>query len=463
MAQKILKMTKTITECQSLVHSSHSKLEVGKAIWWNWKDEDVDKVKTVLTSLFEQVNFGIPNSVRSRALQLAFSAEGLHSLGIAPEAIKACGGSFAQGITTTRLNRALGDLDAASPSNWYWSDRTTYLMLLVYADTEKHLVKIYEKLTKMRDEARIKEIHTVTTRLPSDGREPFGFADGISNIRPNFGESAKRGNADLVPPGEVVLGLPDALGVTESKGWLGDGGSFLVGREIQQDVRSFWAFWSEKGGDEENAVWLASKAMGRWPNGMPITGSTAHEQPEWNRKKLDFDFVEDRYGDQCPLGSHIRRANPRNGLDPEHPERSARITSAHRLLRRGRRYGAPAPAKWFPKALKETSAAQIQANPEADRGLLFICLVGDIARQFEFVQQTWLNNSRFVNLSGGVDPISAGQRLFGDEGIFVLPECPIRQRINGLRSFTLVQGGGYFLLPSKSALKQIISSFEPSE
>ncbi len=457
MAKKIIIMTNPIAECQSLVHSSHKKLRFGAAIWWAWTEENVPHVRETLASIFNQVNFGIPDSKRTQALQIAFSAQGLTLLGVGEDAIQACGRSFSRGVTTARLNRALGDRDEADPLHWHWTDQTAHLLVLVYANSNEHLIDVCDNLDKLRAQANIRQVHRLTISLPEDHREPFGFVDGISNIRPSFDKSTKTRGSDLVAAGEVVLGLKDELGVTESKGWLGDGGSFLVGRQIQQDVKRFWQFWEEKGSDQESAVWLASKAMGRWLNGMPISGSAPHPQPTYDPEGLAFDFVEDQYGYQCPIGSHIRRANPRNGLDPHHPKRSARISATHRLLRRGRKYGGPAPSEWFPEILAETTVASPHADPDADRGLLFICLVGDIARQFEFVQQTWLNNSRFVNLSGGVDPISPGQHLFGDEGIFTIPHNPLRQRIKGLQSFTLVRGGGYFLLPSKSAMQRILS------
>ena len=56
----------------------------------------------------------------------------------------------------------------------------------------------------------------------------------------------------------------------------------------------------------------------------------------------------------------------------------------HRILRRGRKYGA--------------TVTDRHTDDGAERGLLFICLNADIARQFEFVQQTWLLNKNFATL-----------------------------------------------------------------
>jgi len=58
----------------------------------------------------------------------------------------------------------------------------------------------------------------------------------------------------------------------------------------------------------------------------------------------------------------------------------------------------------------------------ADRGLHFICLNSDIERQFEFVQQTWINNPVFAGLDGEVDPL-VGNLKKGDAIFTVLSPC----------------------------------------
>ena len=50
-----------------------------------------------------------------------------------------------------------------------------------------------------------------------------------------------------------------------------------------------------------------------------------------------FDFTDDAQGLHCPIGSHIRRSNPRS-TGSETPEGSLKVTLRHRILRRGRNY-----------------------------------------------------------------------------------------------------------------------------
>ncbi len=132
--------------------------------------------------------------------------------------------------------------------------------------------------------------------------------------------------------------------------------------------------------------------MGRWRNGAPL--ALRPTEPEQPAKTIampedvmvnDFAYAQDDpQGLRCPLGAHIRRANPRDGLRPGDDLQQA-ITNRHRLLRRGRVYEIP--------------------GREAEKGIMFTCLCADLERQFEFVQQTWIGSSSFHGLTGEVDPI----------------------------------------------------------
>jgi deferrochelatase/peroxidase EfeB len=178
----------------------------------------------------------------------------------------------------------------------------------------------------------------------------------------------------------------------------------------------------------------------------------------------DFTYEADPRGERCPLGAHIRRSNPRNAdLPPGSPGILSRLsrmlgldaaardqdlvasTRFHRLLRRGRVYGAGAP-----------SAAGTSPGP--DTGIHFICLAANIKRQFEFVQSAWLMGSRFAGLNES-DPL-LGHRL-PDPGNtptdgFSMPQADgPDQRLSGLPQFVTVRGGAYFFLPGIRALRYL--------
>jgi deferrochelatase/peroxidase EfeB len=122
------------------------------------------------------------------------------------------------------------------------------------------------------------------------------------------------------------------------------------------------------------------------------------------------------------------------GKDPKQARISA---NRHRLLRRGRSYGA--------------RIADPRVDDGVDRGLHFICLNADLERQFEFVQQTWINNPVFAGLYQEVDPLLGPQE--GGSAPFTIPHDPVRLRVPGLQRFVSVRGGAYFFLPGIRALR----------
>src|SRR5262249_27674023 len=132
--------------------------------------------------------------------------------------------------------------------------------------------------------------------------------------------------------------------------------------------------------------WVAAKMVGRWKDGTSLVRNP-HGPGSAGGAVPDNDFVfglEDADGLRCPFGAHIRRANPRESLDPSAPE-GVEITNRHRILRVGRGYRA--------------------GENREKRGLMFMCLNADIERQFEFIQQTWVRAPSFHGLEKEVDPL----------------------------------------------------------
>jgi deferrochelatase/peroxidase EfeB len=153
----------------------------------------------------------------------------------------------------------------------------------------------------------------------------------------------------------------------------------------------------------------------------------------------EFDFADDPHGYGCPVGAHIRRANPRGSfsLAPVSLQRANR----HRLLRRSRLYGT-----------RVERNDRRSAGPDgSDRGLLFVALNSDFERQFEFINQNWINNSGFSGLQSERDP------LVGRDPTrrFTIPGLPARTRVEGLPPFVTVKGGEYFFLPGIDALRYL--------
>jgi Dyp-type peroxidase family len=294
----------------------------------------------------------------------------------------------------------------------------------------------------------------------TQSKEHFGFRDGISQPA-LFGDPATPlPGQDVLQPGEIILGyrneygcLPisptvaatvrgaDALPAMGERRDLGRNGTYLVFRKLAQDVAGFWR-WIDAQAHVGEPEWLAARCMGRWPSGAPLALSPHRDDAALGadtRRNNLFGFDHDRAGLGCPLGSHVRRANPRDGHPaiPD-PEESQRVVNRHRIVRRGRPYG--------------PSLAQPRGGVDdgIDRGLLFVALNASIKRQFEFVQQTWLTNEKFAGLDDDKDP------MVGDNdgtGFMTIPRDPLRLRLQGVPRFVTVRGGGYFFLPGMRTLR----------
>jgi deferrochelatase/peroxidase EfeB len=183
----------------------------------------------------------------------------------------------------------------------------------------------------------------------------------------------------------------------------------------------------------------------------------------------DNDFrhgEDDPLGLYCPIGSHIRRANPRDSFRPGH-EITLQINNRHRLLRRGRTYSS---AFDTPQDAGLIDAGWVRRDTETvppvekEEGTFFMCFNANIERQFEFVQQTWINADGFHGGRHGPDPLITPKQkgdtfiIPGSEESLALDMCPMsRAEGEGVAQpapvdFTRTVAGGYFFMPSKQAL-----------
>jgi deferrochelatase/peroxidase EfeB len=194
----------------------------------------------------------------------------------------------------------------------------------------------------------------------------------------------------------------------------------------------------------------------------PISGISPRDAAQ-----NEFTYDEDSNGSRCPFGAHIRRANPRNADLPPSSGFLARMlhilgfgnatfrddviasTRFHRMIRRGREYG---PRLDPDEALSD--------RPDTDEhGIHFICIVANILRQFEFVQNSWIMGTKFDAMTEESDPLLGNRQL--------VPGCPftdtfsltqetgVRTRILHMPQFVTVRGGAYFFLPGIRALRYL--------
>ena len=447
------------------------------------------------------------NPPPATALQVAFTVEGLRALRVPDAVIEAFSHEFVSGMTQESRSRRLGDLEANSPSNWAWGngDKVPHLLAMFFAQPD-HLDAFKESSTGAvwNDAFEVTWLYTANL----DGIEPFGFVDGISQPKVDWEQQRNmlEGQIDygnVVALGEFLLGyrneygkytdrpLVDTNAVTADllnaedapeKKDIGRNGTYLVMRDLQQDVRRFWQFLNKHTrGDLAFMERLATAMVGRTRDGDPLVpirpepipgiGPDADEVRQ-NR----FTFESDPEGVVCPFGAHVRRANPRNTDYPGRPAtllskivtmlgfgpkgfRDDLISSVryHRILRRGREYG---------PGLSPQDALEPAPPDDPRRGLHFICLNGNILRQFEFLQNAWIANTKFDAMSGESDPLLGNrQPIWGCPvtNDFNIPKGDgLRQRVSGLEQFVTVRGGAYFFLPGLRVLRYFAQIGAPS-
>jgi len=430
------------------------------------------------------------------ALQIALSAEGMRALGVDDAVVGSFAAEFVSGMADD-ANRArrLGDVGVNDPSRWQWGrgDRVPHVAVLLYAMPGR--LADLQRSIEAQCQGGFDRMACLAT-IDLDGIEPFGFTDGISQPlldwerrRPaRDAEQADYSNLSCL--GEYLLGYPNEYGGytdrplldpslagarlpraedAPDRADLGRNGSYLVLRQLRQDVHGFWQFVDRRAsGNADERERIASAMVGRTRDGVPLVGP-ADEKFEGGGAPGDlnaFTYRADRDGLRCPLGAHVRRSNPRNadlppgapgivswamrtlGFDADSLDHDlVASTRFHRLLRRGREYG---PAVSIEQALGEPGGG-------AEPGLHFICLNANLARQFEFVQNAWAMGIHFDGLPNESDPL-LGTRLPSAEGVpsdgFSLPrgDGP-DERISGLPQFVTVLGGAYFFLPGIRALR----------
>ncbi|MGZ5005824.1 MAG: Dyp-type peroxidase, partial [Chthoniobacterales bacterium] len=85
------------------------------------------------------------------------------------------------------------------------------------------------------------------------------------------------------------------------------------------------------------------------------------------------------------------------------------------------------------------------------------CLNANITRQFEFLQNAWIMNTKFSGMTNESDALLGNREKFLGcpiTGEFTIPQSDGAPRhIKELPQFVTVRGGAYFFLPSLRALR----------
>lgn len=374
-------------------------------------------------------------------VNIALTFSGLAALGLGPDTLASFPEEFRQGAAA-RADR-VGDTGTSAPENWTGglAGPDVHVLVLVFAqDGARREARSADLGALWGGSMREVSVHEADT-LPGNVAH-FGYRDGFSQPTITGGlPGPVRDVLDPAPTGEFLLGYPSqftdfSYPVPQPQN-LGKNGSYLALRILAQDCAAFERLLTEapqKYGISGER--LAAKLVGRWRNGTPLQLSPDTDSPTSAIALEDlnaYDYVDDPKGYRCPVGAHMRRANPRNSPI------AGGSGLKHRIVRRGLPYG-----PLFDPAHPEDGI---------ERGLMGLFIAASLKDQFEFLMSEWVNGSSFAaGLSGTKDPLLGD--ISGETGKFRIPVPggePIT--VSGFPRLVTTRGAAYAFLPSLTALQ----------
>ena len=433
-------------DMQGLILSGYGKQRSAAYVFFSIADRA--RAIAWLSDVMPGVTPGKKDRGRTSSLNLAFTHQGLASLGLGEATLATFSRPFTEGMSHPDRSRLLND----DVQSWQWGkpgDPIHVLLMLFATDTPELNARL--TVEKARAQGALNYLFDIPSEdLPErpghlDSEEHFGFVDGLA--QPAIAEYAPENSMNDTKAGEFVFGYENEYGQFTSSPVLkerdadpastlpgrdlGRNGTYLVLRQMEQDVPGFWNMVAAKAAGAASEDELAAKIVGRRRDGTPLVEGTMPN---------NFQFSGDPHGFGCPLGSHVRRANPRDMLSEDTAE-SIKVVKRHRLLRRGRPYGPPIEDRYTPDG--------------QSRGLVFITLNANIERQFEFIQHAWITSPNFAGLHDEGDPLLGGRT--DAPGAMTVPALPIRKRYTGILPHVTIKGGAYFFLPGMRALRYLAS------
>ena len=424
--------------------------------------EDATRARSFLRSLLGEVTTGQrwDAGKPQTTLNIAFTHRGLQQMQLPAATLLTFPVEFQQGMK--KRADILGDCGANSPGHWdaVWRGDAVHAWIGVNGLTPQALDSRCAHILSLMEESRgatILYAQDAASRFingkPSTG-EHFGFTDGFGNpqylgversSQPGQGKLLADGTWAPLATGELLLGYADEAGelpVAPLPHLLASNGTFMVYRKLHQNLATFRDYLERQassyaGGKEK----LAAKFIGRWRDGTPLELSP--DRPDQAmvqdpRRSTNFTYSGDPEGTRCPLGAHMRRVHPRDDFGF-----NGRLINRRRITRRGLPYG-------------RFADEHEPVSDDDDRGVIFMALNANLSRQFEFVQQQWIQYGNDAHLGNDKDPL-LGQH--GGHGRFMVqgdknPENPPFMCSN-LPDFVELRGGDYFFLPSITALAMI--------
>ena len=401
------------------------------------------------TNLFHST--GIPGGI---FVSFFLTAAGYGYLGA--DAKKPADAGFNQGMKAS--NALLHDPDPATWSRGLnGNDGVIHAMILV-ADANVHLARAFTRAIKLslanKADVVAVERGVVLRNKKGEGIEHNNYVDGIS--QPAFFADELPANTDKWDP----RATPSLMVVADPGGKDANSmGSYFVFRKLEQNVRGFKTREKEVAKAVFNlpaneAAWTAAQeakaklvgawAVGRFEDGTPVVLHGTTQDPGLGEQENNFNFADPGSESKCPFHAHIRKSGPRtDGF-------GVAANKTKRLVRRG----IPFENKPRIRDAEGNLSNEQQDQPTKGVGLLFMCYVANIASQFEFVQEDWVNSPTFAAPSTGKDPL-IGQPA--DNTVYHWPtDYGAATKVDApFGDFITMRGGEYFFAPSLSMLKSL--------
>ena len=192
----------------------------------------------------------------------------------------------------------------------------------------------------------------------------------------------------------------------------------------------------------------ADEALINTENGttsQTISEMQLRELPLVNRSVLDLAVtLPNVSGDSGSEDPAVTSGQPVPGynlsLNGGRPGGTSILNNRRRILRRGLPYGAlGAP------------------DDDGEHGVIFLAYCSDLFRQFEFIQQQWLQYGLDVNAGNDTCPLLGNRD--NNDAKFVIASDPASGKppfvCSNLPQFVELHGGNYFFVPSMTALRMI--------
>jgi deferrochelatase/peroxidase EfeB len=403
-------------------------------------------------------------------VNISFTAAGLAALGLTQAQLSTFDTAFVRGAASPDTACLVGDVGTSAPAQWIGGlgdGNQVHIVLNLWVDENPAVLEAVTARLRAAFAGCMMELSAHDAQALPDNQVHFGYRDSISQPTVIGAPDRKCEIPDHQEPvatGEFLLGYANqSSGIySVQPAELSTNSSYAAFRILEQDVAGFETFlteYSAKAGIDREM--LAAKVCGRWRNGNPLELAPDAQEPALPVQELnDFTYVDktvptqdDTLGLKCPIGSHLRRNNPRNadvaGTDSAH----------HRIVRRAMPYG----------------PAYDPAHPDpapTPRGLIGYFINASIFNQFEFLSGQWNMGKAFVKSATGPGGSSEGNTYFNISGddMFLGKNDPAASSftlaapgekgknntvIKGFPRLVITRGGVYCFLPSITGLRYL--------